>query len=81
MIEKNLKVLIAACDTFRSGAVEQLRTHVQKLNFIHPPEHHGGQTMVELYEKGYGKDAANIAMSAISYGTLFCSSFIPDSCF
>ncbi|KAL5112231.1 hypothetical protein TcWFU_005894 [Taenia crassiceps] len=67
LIEKNLKVLIAACDTFRSGAVEQLRTHVQKLNFIHPPEHHGGQTMVELYEKGYGKDAANIAMSAISY--------------
>ncbi|VDK46181.1 unnamed protein product [Taenia asiatica] len=67
LIEKNLKVLIAACDTFRSGAVEQLRTHVQKLNFIHPPENHGGQTMVELYEKGYGKDAANIAMSAISY--------------
>nr|CDS15347.1 signal recognition particle receptor subunit [Echinococcus granulosus] len=67
LIEKNLKVLIAACDTFRSGAVEQLRTHVQKLNFIHPPEHHNGQTMVELYEKGYGKDAANIAMSAISY--------------
>lgn len=67
LIEKNLKVLIAACDTFRSGAVEQLRTHVQKLNFIHPPSQHGGQTMVELYEKGYGKDAANIAMSAISY--------------
>ncbi|KAM7540576.1 hypothetical protein Aperf_G00000020670 [Anoplocephala perfoliata] len=67
LIEKNLKVLIAACDTFRSGAVEQLRTHVQKLNFIHPPSQHNGSIMVELYEKGYGKDAANIAMSAISY--------------
>uniref|UniRef100_A0A5K3EM39 SRP54 domain-containing protein n=1 Tax=Mesocestoides corti TaxID=53468 RepID=A0A5K3EM39_MESCO len=67
LIEKNLKVLIAACDTFRSGAVEQLRTHVQKLNFIHPPERHDGHTMVELFEKGYGKDAASIAMSAVSY--------------
>lgn len=24
--------------------------------------------MVQLYEKGYGKDAAGIAMEAISYG-------------
>ncbi|KFV46653.1 Signal recognition particle receptor subunit alpha, partial [Tyto alba] len=28
---------------------------------------HGGRTMVQLYEKGYGKDAAGIAMEAISY--------------
>ncbi|VDN13059.1 unnamed protein product [Dibothriocephalus latus] len=68
LIEKDLKVLIAACDTFRSGAVEQLRTHVHKLNYIHPPEQHEGETMVELFEKGYGKDAASIAMSAIAYG-------------
>uniref|UniRef100_A0A0X3Q3N9 SRP54-type proteins GTP-binding domain-containing protein n=1 Tax=Schistocephalus solidus TaxID=70667 RepID=A0A0X3Q3N9_SCHSO len=67
LIEKDLKVLIAACDTFRSGAVEQLRTHVHKLNYIHPPEQHDGETMVELFEKGYGKDAASIAMSAIAY--------------
>ncbi|KAL7062913.1 hypothetical protein AAHC03_0139 [Spirometra sp. Aus1] len=67
LIEKDLKVLIAACDTFRSGAVEQLRTHVHKLNYIHPPEQHEGETMVELFEKGYGKDAASIAMSAIAY--------------
>lgn len=34
--------------------------------------------MVELYEKGYGKDAANIAMSAISYG--MSSSFFSFGC-
>ncbi|VDP93433.1 unnamed protein product [Echinostoma caproni] len=53
LIEKNFRVLIAACDTFRSGAVEQLRTHVHKLNYIHP--------------QGYGRDAASIARSAINY--------------
>lgn len=30
---------------------------------------------VELYEKGYGKDAAGIAKEAITYGTSFLLSF------
>ncbi|KAK6172257.1 hypothetical protein SNE40_015958 [Patella caerulea] len=67
LIENGFKVLIAACDTFRAGAVEQLRTHTRKLNALHPAEAHGGQQMVQLYEKGYGKDAAGIAMEAINY--------------
>lgn len=67
LIENNLSVLIAACDTFRAGAVEQLRTHTRHLNALHPPAKHGGRTMVELYEKGYGKDAAGIAMEAIKF--------------
>ncbi|SBS93448.1 signal recognition particle receptor alpha subunit, putative [Plasmodium ovale] len=50
----NLKIMIAACDTFRAGAVEQLRIHANCLN-------------VFLYEKGYGKDAAAIAKEAIVY--------------
>ncbi|KAG5875102.1 hypothetical protein JTB14_020235 [Gonioctena quinquepunctata] len=58
LIENNMGVLIAACDTFRAGAVEQLRTHMRHLNALHPPERHGGKQMVQLYEKGYGKDAA-----------------------
>ena len=61
-------MLIAACDTFRAGAVEQLRTHKRKLNALHPATAHGGRQMVELYEKGYGKDAAGIAMEAINFG-------------
>ncbi|XP_060532432.1 signal recognition particle receptor subunit alpha homolog [Cylas formicarius] len=67
LIENNLRVLIAACDTFRAGAVEQLRTHTRHLNALHPPQKHGGMQMVELYEKGYGKDAAGIAMEAIRF--------------
>ncbi|NXJ06478.1 SRPRA protein, partial [Odontophorus gujanensis] len=67
LIENGFSVLIAACDTFRAGAVEQLRTHTRRLNALHPPESHGGRTMVQLYEKGYGKDAAGIAMEAIAY--------------
>lgn len=67
LIENNLNVLIAACDTFRAGAVEQLRTHTRHLNALHPSEKHAGRNMVELYEKGYGKDAAGIAMEAIRH--------------
>ncbi|XP_041850322.1 signal recognition particle receptor subunit alpha [Melanotaenia boesemani] len=67
LIENGFTVLIAACDTFRAGAVEQLRTHQRRLNSLHPPEKHGGRPVVQLYEKGYGKDAAGIAMEAIAY--------------
>lgn len=49
----------------RAGAVEQLRTHVKRLNSLYPKS--DGKAMVELYEKGYGKDAAGIAMEAINY--------------
>ena len=45
-------VLIAACDTFRSGAVEQLRTHCARLG-------------AELFERGYEKDPAGVAREAI----------------
>jgi len=68
LIENKFKVLIAACDTFRAGAVEQLRTHTRRLNSLHPvPEKGNDRPMVQLYEKGYGKDAAGIAMEAINH--------------
>ncbi|KAJ6656035.1 hypothetical protein lerEdw1_004440 [Lerista edwardsae] len=46
LMENGFSVLIAACDTFRAGAVEQLRTHTRRLNALHPPgelqrPHHG----------------------------------------
>lgn len=69
LIENDMSVLIAACDTFRAGAVEQLRTHTRHLNALHPDSRHHGRKMVHLYEKGYGKDAAGIAMEAIRYAT------------
>ncbi|KAF8821007.1 signal recognition particle receptor alpha subunit [Cardiosporidium cionae] len=49
-----MKVMLAACDTFRSGAVEQLQHHAKCLD-------------VFLFERGYGKDAAEIAFDALSY--------------
>ncbi|XP_056297712.1 signal recognition particle receptor subunit alpha-like [Pseudoliparis swirei] len=38
-----------------------------RLNSLHPPERHEGRPVVQLYEKGYGKDAAGIATEAIAY--------------
>jgi signal recognition particle receptor subunit alpha len=51
--QQNLKVLIAACDTFRAGAIEQLQVHARNLG-------------VPVYHQGYGKDAASIAREGIS---------------
>ena len=63
LLQNKHRVLIAACDTFRSGAVEQLRVHARNLKEL--GEREGG--VVELYEKGYGKDAGNIARDAATY--------------
>src|SRR5436305_1092103 len=63
LLQNKYKVLIAACDTFRSGAVEQLRVHARNLKEL--GEREGGH--VDLYEKGYGKDAANVAKDAVAY--------------
>ena len=49
--EHNIDVMITACDTFRSGAVEQLRSHAKCLD-------------VELFEKGYLKDPADVARAS-----------------
>merc|ERR1712156_834801 len=68
LVENKCSVLIAACDTFRAGAVEQLRTHVKRLNSLYPSKNpNEKKDVVELYEKGYGKDAADIAMEAINH--------------
>jgi len=50
--EHGFQVQLAACDTFRAGAVEQLRTHAVRLG-------------VDLYERGYEKDPAKVAAEAI----------------
>ncbi len=63
LLQNRYKVLVVACDTFRSGAVEQLRVHVRNLRELSDRE--GGQ--VDLYERGYGKDAAAIAKEAVAY--------------
>lgn len=74
LLQNRLRVLIAACDTFRSGAVEQLRTHVRNLGKLDGAIEHQSfssnqeeRKTIELFEKGYGKDAAGIAKEAIQY--------------
>lgn len=68
LINNKVKVLVVACDTFRAGAIEQLKTHVMALKALH--ERNGGDpndVKIELFEKGYGRDSAAIAMEAINY--------------
>jgi signal recognition particle receptor subunit alpha len=76
LLQNGLRVLIAACDTFRSGAVEQLRVHVRNLGALSDSDESGGKK-VELYERGYGKDAAGIAKDAITYGTCLRTGSLP----
>jgi len=67
LIQNGLRVLIAACDTFRSGAVEQLRVHVRNLSMLGVNGAGDSKGRVELFERGYGKDAAGIAREAINH--------------
>lgn len=64
LLQNKYKVLIVACDTFRSGAVEQLAVHVRNLREL--VEREGGGE-VDIYQKGYGKDAANVARDAVEH--------------
>ncbi|PSS36164.1 Signal recognition particle receptor subunit alpha like [Actinidia chinensis var. chinensis] len=54
--QHEVNVMMAACDTFRSGAVEQLRTHARRLQ-------------IPIFEKGYEKDPAIVAKEAIQEAT------------
>ncbi|KAN0061098.1 hypothetical protein ACQY0O_006833 [Thecaphora frezii] len=69
LLQNRMRVLIAACDTFRAGAVEQLRVHVRNLGQLRVEgvalDEQKGR--IELYERGYGKDAAGIAKDALAY--------------
>ena len=53
--EHGFNVLIAACDTFRSGAVEQLKTHSRCLG-------------APLFDMGYAKDPSKVAAAALNHG-------------
>ncbi|KAK5684033.1 hypothetical protein LTS10_003897 [Elasticomyces elasticus] len=66
LLQNQFRVLVVAGDTFRSGAVEQLRVHVKNLSALSQRENVG---KVELFEKGYGKDAATVARDAVTFAT------------
>lgn len=68
LLENGFSVLIAACDTFRAGAVEQLRTHTPASERPAPRRTMAAAPWCSCL-KGYGKDAG-IAMEAIAFGTV-----------
>ena len=55
LIQKNkISVVVAASDTFRAGAIEQLREHTNRLN-------------LKLVAQNYGSDPAAVARDALLY--------------
>ncbi|KAG5420275.1 SRP101 [Candida metapsilosis] len=68
-LQNNLNVLICACDTFRSGAVEQLKVHVNNLDRLN--SEFSNKSKIALFEKGYGSGdhVVQTAKSAIQYAT------------
>jgi len=55
LLQKNkISVVVAAADTFRAGAIEQLREHINRLN-------------LKLIAQNYGSDPAAVAHDAVLY--------------
>ncbi|KAK6456958.1 GTP binding signal recognition particle receptor [Scheffersomyces xylosifermentans] len=67
-LQNNLNVLICACDTFRSGAVEQLKVHVNNLKNLNN-QSSNNNTKIDIFEKGYGSGdhVVTTAKMAIQY--------------
>ncbi|KAG7666286.1 SRP101 [[Candida] subhashii] len=67
-LQNNLNVLICACDTFRSGAVEQLKVHVNNLTKLNESST-TTTSKIDIFEKGYGSGdhVVQTAKSAIEY--------------
>lgn len=52
--KNNMSVVLAACDTFRAAAIQQLEEHANKLG-------------VKIIKHDYGSDAAAVAFDAVKY--------------
>ena len=52
--KNNLRVVVAAADTFRAAAIEQLSTHTDRLG-------------VRLVKRDYGSDPTSVAFDAVNY--------------
>eukprot|EP00055_Hartaetosiga_balthica_P015062 m.86699 g.86699 ORF g.86699 m.86699 type:complete len:617 (-) comp8768_c0_seq1:3514-5364(-) len=64
LLTQKMRVLIAAGDTFRSGAVEQLLTHCGKLRKIFN-DTDDDNPIVKVFDQGYGKNDAQVAKEAL----------------
>ncbi len=52
--KNNVSVVLAACDTFRAAAIQQLEEHAKKLD-------------IKIIKQNYGADAAAVAFDAIKF--------------
>ncbi len=66
LLQNDLKVLITACDTFRSGAIEQLKVHVNNLSNLIKRTKKG---KIDLFQLGYGGGdlVSKIALKSIKF--------------
>lgn len=77
LLHNNHRVLVCGADTFRSGAVEQLRVHVRALQSLIRNSATADSPLgaIDLYERGYGKDPAHIARDAVAHASQKDSAF------
>ncbi|KAG2665028.1 hypothetical protein I3760_16G111300 [Carya illinoinensis] len=77
LLQHEINVMMAACDTFRSRVVEQLRTHALRLQIGHlilQPitrlfSFFTRRGFISIFEKGYEKDPAILAKEAVQEAT------------
>ncbi|KAG6673390.1 hypothetical protein I3842_16G109600, partial [Carya illinoinensis] len=77
ILQHEINVMMAACDTFRFGAVEQLQTHALRLQIGHlilQPitklfSFFTRRGFISIFEKGYEKDPAILAKEAVQEAT------------
>ncbi|ODV78716.1 P-loop containing nucleoside triphosphate hydrolase protein [Suhomyces tanzawaensis NRRL Y-17324] len=62
-LQNNMSVLICACDTFRSGAVEQLKVHVNNLKNLTSSD---ASSKIDIFEKGYGSGDHVVATAKLA---------------
>lgn len=67
LLENGFSVFIVVCDIFCVGVVEQLCIYIWCLSVLYFLEKYGGCIMVQLFEKGYGKDVVGIVMEVIVF--------------
>lgn len=56
LLRKDLSVIVAAADTYRTGSIEQIEEHARRIG-------------IKTIKHDYGADAAAVAFDAVNYGT------------
>lgn len=63
LLNKNKSIYVAACDTFRAGAIEQLSIYINKLKKMNKN--------IQLHQEGYFKEETKVAKNAMKFSKNF----------